>query len=130
LIPNQFPAGCAFGIWAIFVGEVGLALSIVTAMTLGIVVDDTVHFMSKYIRARKEKGLDSRDAVRYAFKNVGVALWVTSAVLIAGFMILSLSAFQLNAGMGLMTSIIIAIALLLDFLMLPSLLILIDKYKN
>ncbi|MDH5485423.1 MAG: MMPL family transporter [Gammaproteobacteria bacterium] len=130
LIPNLFPAGCAFGIWAIFVGEVGLALSIVTAMTLGIVVDDTVHFMSKYIRACKEKQLDSRDAVRYAFNNVGVALWVTSAVLIAGFMILSLSAFQLNAGMGLMTSIIIAIALILDFLMLPSLLILIDKNKN
>lgn len=88
-------------------------------MTLGIVVDDTVHFISKYMRARKEQGLDSQQAVRYAFRNVGVALWVTSAVLIAGFMILAQSAFALNAGMGLMTSIIIGIALVLDFLLLP-----------
>lgn len=129
LVPNLFPAGVAFGIWGLIVGEVGLALSVVTAMTLGIVVDDTVHFISKYIRARKEKGLDSEAAVRYAFKNVGVALWVTSAVLIAGFMILAQSAFELNAGMGLMTSIIIGIALLLDFLLLPPLLMAIDS-KN
>ncbi|MDH5767077.1 MAG: MMPL family transporter, partial [Gammaproteobacteria bacterium] len=130
LMPNLFPAGCAFGIWAIFVGEIGLALSIVTAMTLGIVIDDTVHFMSKYIRARKEKHLDAQDAVRYAFNNVGVALWVTSAVLITGFMILSLSAFELNAGMGLVTSIIIAVALILDFLMLPPLLMKIDTLTD
>jgi uncharacterized protein len=126
LMPNLFPAAAAFGIWGLVVGEVGLALSIVTAMTLGIVVDDTVHFISKYMRARKEKGLDSEQAVRYAFNNVGVALWVTSLVLISGFMILAQSSFELNAGMGLMTSIIIAIALVLDFLLLPPLLMAID----
>jgi len=130
LMPNLFPAGVAFGIWGLVVGEVGLALSIVTAMTLGIVVDDTVHFISKYMRARKEKGLDSQEAVRYAFKNVGVALWVTSLVLISGFMILAQSSFELNSGMGLMTSIIIAIALILDFLLLPPILMAIDGNKK
>jgi hypothetical protein len=130
LLPNLFPAGVAFGIWGLVVGEVGLALSIVTAMTLGVVVDDTVHFISKYIRARKENNLTSEDAVRYAFKNVGVALGVTSLVLVAGFMVLSLSAFELNAGMGLMTSIIIVVALILDFLLLPPLLMKIDAIKE
>jgi len=130
LMPNLFPAGVSFGIWGLVVGEVGLALSIVTAMTLGIVVDDTIHFMSKYIRARKEKGFNSQDAVRYAFNNVGVALWVTSAVLISGFMILAQSNFELNSGMGLMTSIIIAVALFLDFLLLPPLLMAIDSDKE
>ena len=130
LMPNLFPAGVAFGIWGLVVGEVGLALSVVTAMTLGIVVDDTVHFISKYIRARKEKGLDSQEAVKYAFNNVGIALWVTSLVLIAGFMILAQSSFELNSGMGLMTSIIIAIALILDFLLLPPLLMAIDSKKE
>jgi predicted RND superfamily exporter protein len=130
LIPNLFPAAVAFGVWGLVVGEIGLALSIVTAMTLGIVVDDTVHFISKYIRAREENNLNSHDAVRYAFKNVGIALWVTSAVLIAGFMILSLSSFQLNAGMGLMTSIIILIALILDFLLLPPLLMKVDGVQE
>lgn len=127
LIPNVLPAAIAFGLWGIFVGEVGLALSIVTAMTLGIVVDDTIHFISKYMRARHENDLDNHDAVRYAFSHVGVAMWVTSAVLISGFLVLSLSAFELNASMGIMNSMIIATALILDLLLLPPLLMMFDK---
>ena len=126
LIPNMLPAAVAFGIWGLVDGEVGLALSIVTAMTLGIVDDDTVHFISNYLRARQEKKLGSADAVRYAFRHVGVAIWVTSAVLIAGFLILSLSAFELNASMGIMTGMVIAIAMVLEFFLLPPLLMKFD----
>lgn len=126
LIPNVLPAATAFGLWGIFVGEVGLALSIVTAMTLGIVVDDSIHFISKYMRARHENDLDNHDAVRYAFRHVGVAMWVTSAVLISGFLVLSFSAFELNSSMGMMNSMIIAIALILDLFMLPPLLMMFD----
>ncbi|MEA3411904.1 MAG: MMPL family transporter [Pseudomonadota bacterium] len=122
LVPNLLPAGIAFGIWGIFVGEIGLALSVVMGMTLGIVVDDTVHFLSKYLRARRERGCNAEDAVRYAFSSVGIALWVTTVVLVAGFLVLSLSAFELNAGMGLLTAVTITIALIVDFLLLPPLL--------
>ncbi len=45
-------------------GQVGLSLSIVTGMTLGIVVDDTVHYLSKYLRAPREEGLDAEGGVR------------------------------------------------------------------
>ncbi|HID82529.1 MAG TPA: hypothetical protein EYP51_09225, partial [Thiotrichales bacterium] len=86
-------------------------------------LDDTVHFLSKYLRARREQGLNAEDAVRYAFHTVGVALWVTTIVLIAGFLVLAQSAFELNAGMGLLTAITIAIALFIDFMFLPPLLI-------
>jgi len=130
LIPNLIPAGMAFGVWAIVDGEIGLALSVVTAMTLGIVVDDTIHYLSKYLRARREKGLNAEDAVRYAFSTVGVALWVTSVALIAGFLVLSTSSFKLNSGMGLLTAIVITIALLVDFLLLPPLLIALDKWLS
>ncbi|PWQ98119.1 efflux RND transporter permease subunit [Leucothrix arctica] len=130
LIPNLVPAGMAFGIWAFISGEIGLGLSVVTAMTLGIVVDDTIHFLSKYLRARREKGLSAEDAVRYAFSTVGIALWVTSIALIAGFMVLSTSSFKLNADMGLLTSIVIALALIVDFLFLPPLLIKLDPWLN
>ncbi len=123
LLPNLVPIGMAFGIWGLLVGEVGLALSVVSGMTLGIVVDDTVHFLSKYLRARREKGMSSEDAVRYAFSTVGTALWVTSLVLIVGFGILAFSHFQLNAGMGLLTAITLGLALAADFLFLPPLLI-------
>lgn len=127
LIPNLAPAGVAFGIWALTIGEVGLALSVVVAMSLGIVVDDTVHFLSKYLRARREQKLNAEDAVRYAFSSVGIALWITSMVLVGGFLVLSTSAFELNASMGLMTAITIAIALFVDFFFLPPLLIALDK---
>ena len=129
LVPNLFPAGMAFGLWAITVGQVGLALLVVTGMTLGIVVDDTVHFLSKYLRARREKGLDAQDAVRYAFRTVGLALVATSVVLALGFLVLTQSAFVLNADMGLMTAVTIMFALLADFLLLPPLLMALDR-KN
>lgn len=127
MIPNLVPAAMGFGLWGLLVGEVGLSLSIVAGMTLGIVVDDTVHFLSKYLRARREKGLDAEEAVRYAFRNVGMALFTTSVVLVVGFMVLSLSSFELNSGMGLLTAIVIAFALLADFLLLPPILMLCDK---
>ena len=132
LIPNLIPAALAFGVWGLTVGQVGLALSVVTGMTLGIVVDDTVHFLSKYLRARREKNLDSPDAVRYAFNTVGLALVATSIVLIAGFLVLTFSAFQLNANMALMTAVTIVFAIVADFLLLPPILMAFDKkeYKN
>jgi predicted RND superfamily exporter protein len=130
IVPNLVPAGMAFGLWGLLVGQVGLALSVVTGMTLGIVVDDTVHFLSKYLRARREEGLSSADAVRYAFHTVGTALWTTSVVLIAGFLVLTRSPFELNSGMGLLTAITIGLALFADFLLLPTLLMTLDKRQR
>jgi predicted RND superfamily exporter protein len=127
LIPNLVPAGMAFGLWGLLVGQVGLALSVVAGMTLGIVVDDTVHFLSKYLRARREEGMPAADAVRYAFHTVGTALWTTSAVLMAGFLVLTHSPFEINSAMGLLTAITIGLALLADFLLLPTLLMTLDK---
>jgi predicted RND superfamily exporter protein len=127
LIPNLAPAAMGFGIWYFIDGQVGLALSVVAGMTLGIVVDDTVHFLSKYRHAREDRKLSSVDSVHYAFANVGRALWITTLVLIAGFMVLAQSTFKINADMGLLTAITIFIALVVDFLFLPPLLMLLDK---
>ena len=122
LVPNLVPGALGFGIWGLAVGEVGVSLSVVTTMTLGIVVDDTVHFLSKYRRARRELGCSSPDAVRVAFRTVGRALLTTSLVLVAGFVMVSLSSFEMNAGMGKLTALVIALALLADFFLLPPLL--------
>jgi len=127
LVPNLTPAFMAFGIWGIFVGQVGLAVSVMIAMTLGIVVDDTVHFLAKYQRARQEHGMTPEDAVRYAFNTVGNAIWVTTLVLAGGFGVLSFSGFRINAHMGSMTTITIILALILDFFFLPTLLLLMES---
>ena len=130
LVPNAVPALMAFGLWSILVGQVDVASSIVAATSLGIIVDATVHFLSKYARARRLHGEDATASVRYAFATVGTALWVSSAILVAGFVVLGFSTFRLNHSMGLLTAIAIAMALVVDFLLLPALLLTIDRKKE
>lgn len=126
IIPNMAPALIGFGLWGVISGEINLALSVVASLTLGIVVDDCVHFLTKYQMARQQ-GQSAEDAVRYAFHSVGRALWVTSVVLIAGFYVLTLSTFRLNSDMGTLSTLIIFLALVIDFVFLPSCLMFFDK---
>ena len=130
LLLNLIPAGVAFGLWGIFVGQIGLGLSVVAGMTLGIVVDYTVHFLSKYLRAQREQGLNEPDAIRYAFNNVGTALIVTTIILSANFGVLAFSDFVMNSHMGLLTASTIIIALLADFFFLPPLLLFLTRKSN
>ena len=124
IVPNALPILVTFGIWAILVGEVGFSIAAVASISLGIIVDDTVHFLTKYLRARNEHGYNTEDAIRYAFDTVGVALIVNTIVLSLGFAVLTYSTFKLNVDLGLMTLIAIIAALIIDFLLLPALLLL------
>ena len=127
IIPNVTPVLVGFGIWALYKGQINTGMVIVFGMTLGIIVDDTVHFMSKFLRARRELGYDARQAVIYAFETVGRALVTTTIVLLAGFSVLSTSSFALNSYMARITVIIILAALIIDFILLPALLIITGK---
>ncbi|WP_108802821.1 RND family transporter [Aquimarina sp. Aq107] len=129
IIPNVTPVLVGFGFWALYKAQINTGMVIVFGMTLGIIVDDTVHFMSKFLRARRELGYDAKEAVIYAFETVGKALVTTTIVLLAGFAVLSTSSFALNSYMARITLIIISSALIIDFILLPSLLILTSK-KN
>ncbi|EHU9443865.1 MMPL family transporter [Vibrio vulnificus] len=125
LVPNIAPAVIGFGLWALISGEINLGLSVVVTLTLGIVVDDAVHFLAKYQHARKA-GQNAEQAVRYAFHTVGRALWITTVVLVAGFSVLAMSQFRLNSDMGQLSAIVIFVALVIDFVLLPSLLMRFD----
>jgi len=129
LIPNVTPVIIGFGIWAMYKAQINTGMVVVFGMTLGIIVDDTVHFMSKFLRARRELGYTAKEAVIYAFETVGKALVTTTVVLLAGFAVLSTSSFALNSYMARITVVIILSALIIDFILLPSLLILTSK-KN
>jgi len=122
LVPNTLPILATFGLWGLLVGQVGMAAATVTSTSLGIIVDDTVHFLAKYVRARREEGLDPAGAVRYAFSTVGTAIVVTTFILALGFSVLATSTFLINAQMGLLTALAIVVALLFDFTILPALL--------
>ncbi|MEM6893828.1 MAG: MMPL family transporter [Bacteroidota bacterium] len=130
IIPNVAPVLVGFGLWWLYKGTINTGMVIVFGMTLGIIVDDTVHFMSKFLRARRELGYTAPAAVVYAFETVGRALVTTTIVLIAGFAVLSTSPFALNSYMARITLIIITSALIIDFLLLPALLILVSGDKK
>ncbi len=130
LVPNLAPSFAAFGIVALVFHDIGMWGSFVTATALGLIVDATVHILSKYRMAREEKGYSAEDGVRYAFASTGTALWVSSFVLIVGFLVLSYSPFLVNARMGMVVAITIGLALLLDFLLLPALLVYVDGRKK
>ena len=129
LVPNFIPAAMSFGLWGFLIGNVGLAASVVTAIAFGIIVDDTIHFLTKYQSARR-RGLPCPKAVRYSFRTVGRALTTTTAVLSLGFLIFAFSGFESSWAMGLLITLTIVFALLADFLLLPPLLMAIDRRKS
>jgi predicted RND superfamily exporter protein len=129
LVTNILPAAVGFGLWGVLNGEVHMGLSVVVSMTLGIVVDDSVHFLSKYLRAKREKGYSTEDSITYAFTHVGKALGISTLVLIGGFGVLMASHFAMTTDMALLTVWIILAALAANFLFLPGLLLVFDKEK-
>ncbi len=130
LFANVLPIVVGFGVWGLLVGRIGLGMSIVSGMTMGIVVDYTVHLLAKYRLAKREHGFTTEAAIRYAFSTVGVALFITTVILTANFGLLSFSDFALNADTGQLTAGIILIALITDFFFLPPLLLLLDRKKE
>ena len=129
LISNVLPLLMAYGLWAILVTKAGLAISIVAALGIGIIVDDTIHFLNKYFHARKSLGLCPEDAVRHTFEVVGPALIGTSLILVSGFSLLTLSNFEINSAMGMFTAVTVLFAILADFILLPAALLLFDRQR-
>ena len=129
LVPNFVPAAMAMGLWGYVVGEVGVAASVVTAIAFGIIVDDTIHFMTKYVGARKS-GLLPSESVQSAFRSVGRALLATTVVFALGFMVFGASGMSTNQALGLLVGMTVIVALVADFLFLPPLLMALDGTRE
>lgn len=128
IIPNLFPPIVIYGIWAILVGHVNHAAAMTFSICLGLVVDDTIHFISKYLAARKS-GLTPPQAIESSFIHSGTAITITSITLTCGVLLLSLSNFTVNDTMSIMLAGIIMTALVFDLIFLPSLLLWADRIK-
>jgi len=120
LIPNLLPVGVAFGFWYCIQGQISMGLAGVSAMAIGIIVDDTVHFLYQYINGLK-RGLTPEQSVKNTFEHTMSAIVISSILLVVGFMLLSTSSFEKNAQMGLLTSGTIILALIFDLIVLPVL---------
>lgn len=128
VLPNLIPIVMAFGLWGLLVGQVGFGLAMVSGMSIGIIVDDTVHFLTKYLYGRRTLAMNAKDAVAYTYETVGSSLVFTTLVLVSAFLIMmGVSEFRVNTDMGKMTSLILCFALLFDLLALPALLMMFDQ---
>lgn len=126
LIPNLLPLLIAYGIWGFIDGKISIAVSVVMSISLGIIVDDTVHFLSKYQYAKNILSYRPNQALEYVFQTVGPALIITTLVLVSGFLLMLLASFVPSQSMGLLLSLVLSIALLVDFLLLPALMLFIE----
>ena len=111
------------------IGQISLAATITTIIAFGIIVDDTIHFMTKYLKGRRD-GLAGGDAVRYAIRTTGHALFTTSAVLTAGFVVFAFSGYEGVWILGLMVTMMVVLGIIVDFLLLPPLLLAFDRRKS
>jgi len=129
MIPNVWPVLFLYGLLGVTGYTVDLGVSVVGMVTLGIAVDDTIHFLSKFLRATRE-GRDAKEAILHTLRETGGALIMTSVILVVGFGILIFSGFLVNANMGMLSAVIISLALLADFIITPAVLITLFKPKD
>ena len=125
VIPNVFPVIWVLGI----MGLVGIALDVgtvlVAGITIGIAVDDCIHFLSRYVQARR-RGESAHDSIQYVMRHSGRAIVFTSVILMGGFWMLVFAHFKPIAYLGLISGLTIAFALLADLITLPAILYLVD----
>ncbi len=129
MIPNLFPATIVFGIWGLLVGELSPYILMLFSISIGLVVDDSVHVLSKYIVARRE-GESPEAAVQYSLDKAGSAITITTLSLAVGTFILVLSNTFYYQNVALLLTPIIIVALLLDLLFLPPLLVRFDNWLD
>ena len=118
-VPYLAPALSAFGLWGLTIGDVSLGSTVVTTMTFGIVVDDTVHFLMHFLRSRR-RGLDTQTALENTFAVVGSSITLTSTAMVLGFSIMAASGLSINQHIGMLTAVVIVFALLCDLVLLPA----------
>ena len=129
IFPNILPIGMGFGLWGLFVGDVGFMVAVGMGSTLGVIVDFTVHFLSKYELARREFKKSVEESVIYSFETVGFALIIMTVVLALGFSVLNLVTFIPIQDFAKFSVICFIGGLIINFLFLPNLLMKFDKRK-
>lgn len=129
VIPNLLPATIVFGVWALLVGQLDPFVMMLFSISIGLVVDDTVHILSHYLEGR-QLGCSQDEAISHAIKVAGPALSITTMVLAFGTTILiAANTLYFQQSAKLLVPIVI-LALVLDLLYLPTILRRFDKKSH
>lgn len=125
ILPNVFPIVFFLGLMGMLGIDLNMATSIIASVTIGIVVDDTIHIFYGHREEMKLNNQPSK-AITKALLRIGAAMCVTSLLLVLGFGILTLSESKFIAHFGLLSASAIAAALLADLFISP---IILEKAK-
>ena len=127
LIPNLIPLLITASIMGYFGISIKPSTILVFSIAFGISVDDTIHFLAKYRQELKYRNNNIKDSVVAAIKETGVSMFYTSIVLFFGFFIFIASQFGGTLALGLLVSITLLIALLSNLIVLPAMLLSLEK---
>jgi len=122
MVPNLIPFTMTLGIMGLFDISLNFGTAPIAAIALGIAIDDTIHFLSRF-RREFGAGCDYEGAIARTMKSVGKPILITSVILTAGFFIFLLSNFQYTQNMGMLISFTVVGAILGDLILLPALLL-------
>lgn len=129
MIPNILPLGIGLGVVGVLGMDINNGTSIVASIALGIAIDDTIHFLVNFQQVVKRNSYGTKlsteelyKCFEEVYKTTGSALFFTTLILILGFGIFVFAQFKPNVDFGLLTSLVLFLALLLDLFYLPSLL--------
>lgn len=126
MLPNIIPLSFGAGLMTILSRPIDVGTALVSSVCLGIVVDDTIHFLSSF-NICKQKGMDTKSSLKYVLGTTGAALFWTTVILVVGFGAMIFADFTPNSSFGLLTALVLTIALVVDLIFLPALLLITSK---
>lgn len=129
LVPNILPLLFGGGLMYLVGIDLNIGSALVASVCLGIAVDDTIHFLSNYYRLKKE-GVNEKETISSIIHYTGSALIVTTIILASGFGLYLFGDFVPNVNFGLLCSVVLTMALIVDLVFLPAMLMKIDEIRN
>jgi len=126
LIPNLMPLCFGAATMGLFNMDLNLGTSLVASVCLGIAVDDTIHFLSNYLKNR-DKGMGPEENMTLIFRYTGSALIITTLILSSAFGLYIFGDFLPNVNFGILCSVTLMSALVIDLIFLPAFLLIVDR---
>ena len=121
LIPNALPLVMIGAFMGLLEVDLNLSTAIIFSVAFGIAVDDSIHFMSRYV-LEKRKNRQTLYALKRAFLSTGKSIILTTVVLFAGFAIFLQSGFSATYYIGFFVCTTLVLAVLADMILLPAIL--------
>jgi predicted RND superfamily exporter protein len=119
LVACTLPIAIGLGLWMLIANEIGLAVLVVISVTIGIVIDDAIHMIARFVSYREDSKKSKYEASANTVRTVGAAVATTTIATSAGFTALAFSGFGINSTLGICTVFVLLASLIVDLIAVP-----------